>query len=203
MSSPEDAKTLIETIKRHHREIESFYDEYLDNVGNPEAQKRWGTQLMWGIGTYYVAGELALYPIYEKELGEEGKQIVEYGNRNHEFVKSRLKLLESMKIGSEMFNNTLREIMRRLTDHMFVEESQYLPLIEQKIGQGRSHEAAQKFIRARLFDPTKNSPDQHHKHPFASIESLVTAPLEKLRDAFSHFPDEDDPKLPQAAPAKN
>lgn len=71
------------------------------------------------------------------------------------YVKDRLKLIESMTVGSTNYDATLHDIMSHLKEHMVTEETQDFPLLEQKLGMEQSINVAKSFERTKAFVPTR------------------------------------------------
>ncbi|MCL6358431.1 hemerythrin domain-containing protein, partial [Pectobacterium parmentieri] len=152
-SNPSAQHTLLQIITSDHRDIEAFYNEYLKNAGNKDGQTRWANQLTWTIARHSISEELVVYPQFEKHLGDKGRAMAEQDRQDHQFVKDRLKLLEDMEVGSSQYDATLKEIMTELKKHMASEETEDLPLLEQKLGFENSISVAKSFERTKNFVP--------------------------------------------------
>ena len=70
------------------------------------------------------------------------------------------------------------------------EEEEDLPALEKGLGDERSEELARSFGRTKMFVPTRSHPSAPDKPPFETVVGLLTAPLDKIKDAFSKFPKE-------------
>ena len=44
------------------------------------------------------------------------------------------------------------------------------------------------FTRTKHFIPTRSNPSAPDKPPFETAVGMLTAPIDKLRDAFAKFP---------------
>jgi len=61
-----------------------YYDEYVKNQGNPDAQARWARQLTWELARHAVGEEIVVYPLMEKHLGAEGKKLADEDRADHQ-----------------------------------------------------------------------------------------------------------------------
>ncbi|KAG6897782.1 hypothetical protein C0992_011195 [Termitomyces sp. T32_za158] len=184
-------QTLIQAIKEDHREINDYYDQFVQASGNPDAQERWARQLTWEVARHAVGEEIVVYPLMEKCLGKEGVELADKDRADHTTVKKQLYELESLTPGSEGHANLLQSIITTLRKHIEDEEKNDLPKLESAIGEDGSVEAASKFMRTKQFVPTRAHPSAPDKPPFETFAGFLAAPLDKLKDAFSKFPTEE------------
>ncbi|KAJ2933031.1 hypothetical protein H1R20_g4060, partial [Candolleomyces eurysporus] len=184
-------QTLLNAIKRDHREILAFYTEYKAAAGNLDQQERWANQLTWEIARHSIGEELVVYPLLEKALGDKGHALAEHDREDHQLVKDGLKKMEGLKVGSVEFDSTLKTIMDNLEEHIQTEEEQDFPQLETAIGLEKSVETAKSFERTKMFVPTRSHPSAPSKPPFETLVGLLAAPVDKLKDAFSKFPTEE------------
>lgn len=63
--------------------------------------------------------------------------------------------MESMSAGTEAYNKIITDVMDHLRKHNDSEENEDLPLLEPKLGQTGSEQAAQKFKTTKKFVPTR------------------------------------------------
>lgn len=77
---------LSETIAKDHRELETYYNEVIQNPGRHDHQQRFGNQFTWELARHSIGEELIVYPAFEKYLGVEGKQMAEEDRREHHQV---------------------------------------------------------------------------------------------------------------------
>jgi hypothetical protein len=78
--------------------------------------------------------------------------------------------------------------MADLKQHIEEEEEDHLPKLEQSMDKKSSESLARSFHRTKKFVPTRSHPSAPDKPPFETVVGLLTAPIDKLRDAFSKFP---------------
>ncbi|KAG6848331.1 hypothetical protein H0H93_001134 [Arthromyces matolae] len=167
-----------------------YYDEYVKASGNADAQERWARQLTWEVARHAVGEEIIVYPLMEKHLGEKGLKLADEDRADHQTVKEQLYQLDSLTPGKD-HADLLRSIMDHLHEHNDHEETKDLPLLEPALGKDASVSAAQSFTRTKHFVPTRAHPSAPNKPPFETIVGFLSAPLDKLKDAFAKFPTEE------------
>lgn len=122
-----------------------------------------------------------------------------------------------MQVGTPEYDNALGDIMDHLRVHNDSEENTDLPMLVEKIGNDAAKDAAVRFKRTKKFAPTQfvfsscidlrstytticsPHPSAPNKPPFETFVGLMTAPIDKLRDAFEQFPSDEE----KTAAAKN
>ncbi|KAF9481768.1 HHE domain-containing protein [Pholiota conissans] len=184
--------TLLEAIADDHQEMYSYYDEYVKNAGNAQAQGRWARQFTWEVARHAVGEELVVYPLMEKHLGVKGKQLADNDRADHQKVKELLAQLESYDAGSSEHAALLQSVVELLRPHNDSEEKNDLPLLLKAISADDSAAAARSFKRTKKFAPTRAHPGAPDKPPFETVAGLMTAPIDKLKDLFSTFPTEEE-----------
>jgi len=185
------ARPLTGAIKEDHEEMYEYHDNYQTCAGDADAQERWSRQLFWEVARHAVAEEIVVYPLMEKHLGAKGKELADKDRDDHQSVKEDLAKLENTAAGSSTFNAILDRVMKHLHEHNNNEERDDLPLLESKLGDTGSEEAARDFKRTKHFVPTRAHPSAPNKPPYETLAGFLALPIDKLKDAFSKFPDDD------------
>lgn len=65
-------------------------------------------------------------------------------------------------------------------------------VLEQALSKEDSENMHKSFQRSKMFAPTRSHPSAPDKPPFENVAGLLAAPIDKLRDMFSKFPDPKD-----------
>jgi hypothetical protein len=86
---------------------------------------------------------------------------------------------------------TIKTLYKDLAQHIKEEEQDDLPKLEEALAEGDSRALANSFERTKKFVPTRSHPNAPDKPPFETAIGLMTAPLDKLMDAFRKFPQDD------------
>lgn len=75
-----------------------------------------------------------------------------------QYVKDRLKAIESMEVMSDKHIATLKDVMSRLKDHMKEEEEHDFVKLEEKLSDADSATIAKSFERTKIIVPTRPHP---------------------------------------------
>ncbi|PPR04198.1 hypothetical protein CVT24_010746 [Panaeolus cyanescens] len=157
MASATRQTTLREAIADDHQLMYNLYNAYVSNTGNLKEQSKWSNQLVWEIARHATGEEIVVYPLFEKHLGEEGKQMADHDRSDHQQVKNSLSELENLQPGSSEHASLLKTIMETLRSHNESEEQNDLPALEKAMGSQASISSANKFKRTKHFVPTRMS----------------------------------------------
>ena len=99
-----------------------------------------------------------------------------------------------MKSTDPDYITQLERIWRPLFKHIRGEEERELPYLETyletmlKDGGKESRELAKGFYRTKKFVPTRSHPRVGEHPPFETVLGLLTAPFDRVADAFRKFP---------------
>jgi len=186
------SKTLLQAVTEDHQEIYTYYNEYLGNAHDSEAQGRWARQLTWELTRHAVGEEIIIFPLMEKHLGDQGKKLADEDRKDHQYIKERLYRLDELTPGTSEHASLLKDIMEHLKPHNDSEEQRDLPLLELALGLNNSEIAAASFTRTKKFVPTRSHPNAPNKPPFETFVALMEAPIDKLKDVFASFPSDEE-----------
>lgn len=179
--------TISDAITKDHRELEQYYNEVIGST-DPDHQQRYGNQFTWELARHSVGEELLLYPAFEKRLGSQGKSMAEADRKDHHRVKKLLKEFQNMEATDSNYVPKLKEIWGPLSVHMKEEEEQDLPALEKALWEGESRSLSDNFGMTKGFLPTRSHPSAGEHPPFETVMGLMTAPMDKIADAFRKFP---------------
>lgn len=185
-SSKLDNKTVSDAIKTDHRELEAYYNEIM-NAKDAETATKWQNQFVWELARHSIAEELVVYPAMEKHLGQEGKALADKDRAEHNQLKLSLAKFQKLNATDPSFKTTLEVLYKDLKGHIAEEEEHDLPKLEAAI-KSDTEKMAASFERTKMFVPTRSHPSAPDKPPFETVVGLMTAPLDKLLDAFHKFP---------------
>ena len=131
------------------------YEQYKKATGDADAQGRWARQLIWEVARHAIGEELVVYPLMEKHLGIQGKQLADEDRAQHQDVKNLLYKIESVKVGTAEHAAILKEVMDHLRPHNDSEEQNDLPLLQKAMAAQDIEAAAKSFTRTKKFVPTR------------------------------------------------
>ncbi|KAG0240613.1 hypothetical protein BGW41_006794 [Actinomortierella wolfii] len=180
---------VSDSVIQDHRELEEYYNNIL-NAQSEDEKTRWQNQFTWELARHSVGEELVIYPAMEKLLPN-GKELADKDRKEHQEAKEQLYEFQKMKATDPNFENTLKGLWSDLTKHIKDEEQIDLVQLENALDAEESAKMARSFHLTKKFVPTRSHPSAPDKPPFETVVGLLSAPLDKLRDAFSRFPTEE------------
>jgi hypothetical protein len=190
--SSQSSRALLDAVAEDHQEMYTYYEQYEKTAGDADAQGRWARQLIWEVARHAVGEELVVYPLMEKHLGTQGKQLADEDRAQHQDVKNLLYKIESVQVGTPEHASILKQVMDHLRPHNDSEEQNDLPLLQKAMAAEDIEAAAKSFTRTKKFVPTRSHPSAPNKPPFESLAGLMAAPMDKLKDAFASFPSDEE-----------
>ena len=180
---------VIDEILEDHRELEEYYGKFKAAQSVDEAHKYFH-QFVWENSRHAVSEEIVVYPMMEA-VGERGKKLVEESLEGHRRLKTMLHELENEKDEAKfgaLFDATYKE----LQDHLKIEEGEDLPFIKENISLEERQKAAKRFTLGKKLAPTRPHPGIPDKPVALQMAlGLLITPIDKLRDAFTEFPDKE------------
>jgi len=180
---------ISDAIKKDHREIETYYTEII-NAKDDDHATRYQNQFTWELARHSIGEELVVYPSFEKNLGQKGKDMAEKDRQEHQVVKEKLRKFQSMKPKDPDFIPTLKSLMEDLKQHIKEEETEDLPALDKTLDATDDESMAKSFGRTKAFVPSRSHPSAPAKPPFETVVGLMTAPIDHLGDMLRKFPDQ-------------
>ncbi|XP_002981476.2 uncharacterized hemerythrin-like protein C869.06c [Selaginella moellendorffii] len=180
---------IIERVKKDHEELDDYYKHYKKSLkdGDGEAALKWFNQFVWEICRHSVSEELVLYPMMET-MGDRGKKLADKSREDHHKVKEMLAEMESMSDAKEM-EPKMDKLMEELREHIKLEESEDLALVEKEVGLGARETAGATFALGKSIAPTRPHTMVPEKPVVVEAAlGLLATPMDKLRDMFTSFP---------------
>ncbi|PTB62057.1 hypothetical protein BBK36DRAFT_1172899 [Trichoderma citrinoviride] len=177
---------ISDAIVKDHRELEDYYNRITQSKDLDE-QTRYQNQFVWELARHSISEELVVYPVFEKSLIN-GQQIAQKDREEHQKVKEKLYEFQKLSAKDPDFIPTLKSLYTDLKQHIREEEEEDLPKLEQAVSGDESRQLAKSFQRTKKFVPTHSHPSAPGKPPFETVVGLLSAPLDKLMDAFKKFP---------------
>ncbi|KAJ5373906.1 hypothetical protein N7517_005912 [Penicillium concentricum] len=178
---------ISETIRKDHREIESYFGTIISST-DPDEQARFQNLFTWELARHSIGEELVVYPLFEKMLSD-GVQMANKDRNEHLEVKKQLKAFQNMTPSDIRFLPAIRELMDNLSKHIKEEELTDLPKLEEALSQEDSESYAKSFSRTKMFVPSRSHPSAPDKPPYETAVGLLMAPIDHLADLFRKWPD--------------
>ncbi|KAI2776153.1 hypothetical protein F4815DRAFT_485334 [Daldinia loculata] len=178
---------ISQAIQQDHSELEDYYNRIVSSK-DPDEQRRFQNIFIWELSRHSIAEELVVYPTLEKAIPD-GAHRADKDREEHQKVKEQLYEFQKLRPEDHSFLPTLEALFKDLKRHIKEEEEQDLVKLEDALGLTQSKELCQKFEKTKLFTPTRSHPSSPNKPPFETVVSFMTAPIDKIRDLFTKFPD--------------
>ncbi|KAI8938212.1 hypothetical protein NX059_005873 [Plenodomus lindquistii] len=186
--------SISEAIIKDHRELETNYNEIINNSDDTDHIERYGNQFTWELARHSVAEELLVYPAMEKYMGEKGKQHAESDRKQHHQVKILLKDFQNMRATDPQYIPKLKQLWTVLSQHIKEEEKDDLPALENALSlsedRGYSESLAKDFERTKAFVPSRSHPAAGENPWFEGPMGMLAAPIDRIADIFRKFPND-------------
>jgi len=184
--------TISEAITKDHRELETYYNEVVNNTDDIDHQERYGNQFTWELARHSVAEELLVYPAFEQYMGAEGVARADADRKQHHKVKELLKDFQNTSAKSSDYVPKLKKLWAVLKEHIGEEESDDLPKLEKAMREADhdSRELAKNFGRTKAFVPSRSHPAAGENPYFEGPMGMLAAPIDHIADLFRKFPDD-------------
>ncbi|KAI2619271.1 HHE domain protein [Hypoxylon sp. NC1633] len=178
---------ISQAIEQDHDELRDYYSRIVSS-NDHDVQRRFQNAFIWELARHSIAEELVVYPSMEKVIPD-GMQRADHDRAEHQKVKKQLYEFQKLRPGDQKFLPTLEGLFQDLKHHMKEEEEEDLVKLESALGLTRSKELCHKFEKTKWFSPTRSHPSAPDKPPFETVVAFMTAPIDKIRDLFTKFPD--------------
>lgn len=184
-----ESSDIISQILQDHRELEDYFANYKAAKTEEEGYK-WFNQFVWEISRHSVAEELVMYNLLEG-LGDKGKELSQKSREDHRQLKQDLEDLRHEK-DPQKFDTKFELVFKELQEHLKLEEGQDLIYLKEKMSQEDLIKAGKTFSLKKKLAPTRPHPNVPDKPTALELAiGLMAAPIDKLRDVFTDFPDKE------------
>ena len=78
----ENQRSISEAIGADHGVIDQ-YAENIKTANTLQEKIEWRNQFTWALARHAVSEELTLYPVMEKKMGQEGKELADVDREQH------------------------------------------------------------------------------------------------------------------------
>lgn len=177
-------------IVEDHNEIRALINKFFNTSDRTEAM-RWYNQFVWNLARHSHAEELILYPFWRKDLAN-GEDIVKESIEDHQKVKKMLVDIQSINPLDDQFRKRVETMWSSLLKHIEEEEKVYLSQMKHQIPYDNRVSYGKSFENRKFIVPTRPHLSAPENLPtLESAMGLFLAPIDKLRDLFTSYPDQD------------
>jgi len=183
-------RSILKEALKDHNDIKSYFKEYTKfrSNGQYDEAKKWYHQWAWEVARHSVAEEIVIYPFMEKKLNP---SLSSKNRSQHQEVKEQISRLESLTFEGQEFDAVINETMKALTEHMKLEEQDEFPELERVASPEEIDSLSQTFEHRKRIVPTRAHPNAPDTPPLETVVGLLAAPLDKFRDMFRDFPNQE------------
>ncbi|RYP27558.1 hypothetical protein DL767_007628 [Monosporascus sp. MG133] len=185
---------VSQAIQEDHQQLEYYYNKIVNSKDQDE-QKRYQNAFVWELARHSIAEELVVYPVLERDVSDGGDR-AQKDREQHQEVKEKLYTFQKLSPSDSDFIPTIKSLWQTLSQHIKEEEQEDLVKLEEALSTSQSKELSRAFEKTKSFTPTRSHPSSPDKPPFETVVGLMTAPIDKLRDLFRKFPDDDKAQNP-------
>ncbi|KZO91563.1 hypothetical protein CALVIDRAFT_568128 [Calocera viscosa TUFC12733] len=183
--------TIKAAIVDDHQELAEYHSKY--TTSPPPEQQKWANQYMWELARHTVAEELVLYPAFERHLGALGKEVTARERGEHQVQKELQYRLERMGHGHAEYNQVFDRLQQDLAEHV-IEEEATIDKLEAVLSKAENEALTQSLEQTKKFVPTRAHPGTAQAPPFETVEALLLAPVDHLKDLFASWPTKEEKK---------
>jgi len=109
----------------------------------------------------------------------------------HQGQKELQYKLERMGVEDPDYATVFDKLQDDLATHV-IEEEATIDKLEAVLPKEENESIAQSIERTKAFVPTRAHPGTHQGPPFETVEALLLAPIDHLKDLFTTFPSKED-----------
>jgi hemerythrin-like domain-containing protein len=119
----------IEMLKADHQRVRDLFQQY-EREGDPDSKRAVAAQVFVELETHAQLEEMVFYPAVAEETEEEGQQLVEEAQQEHQTVKELIAALRELEPDTQAFAATFHELQQHVAHHVAEEEQEMFPLAE-------------------------------------------------------------------------
>ena len=139
-----EASSAIEQLKRDHREVESYFEQYED-LTDDDAKAELAEKICKALKVHMQIEEEIFYPQARKATGDE--DLLDEALVEHAGAKHLIEEIESMEPGEDLYDAKIRVLSEQIKHHVEEEEGELFPELERSkidVGQVGKEMAARK-----------------------------------------------------------
>lgn len=187
MGTPTKTQDMIDILVKDHREVEDLFQELESPGTDPQRRADLSSAAIAELVRHSVAEEEYLYPV-TREVLSDGDQIADKEIEDHSEAERAMKRLEKMNPTEAEFDQTVRELISEVREHIEDEEGNLFPRLRQACSQEQLAELGAKIDRAKKMAPTRPHPSAPDTPPANKLLAPGAGMVDRLRDALSNRP---------------
>jgi general stress protein YciG len=127
--------TATEILRADHERVKGLFHDY-DTADDEDLDTRRSIAhtVFRELEVHAKIEEDIFYPAIRKRLGDQGEELVDEAVEEHSTVKELIEELRTMSPEDEDYNDKFQDVIDNVLHHAEEEESEMLPLAEEKMG---------------------------------------------------------------------
>lgn len=130
----------------------------------------------------------------EQYLREEGQAWVAEDRKDTQHFKESTHAFDTMSLDNPHREKLLDILWADFIAHARKEEDVQLSKLDSVLGNEKSSRLARMFEKTKRLTATRPHPGSPNELPWATASAFMAAPIDKVRDMFRLFPDEEEVK---------
>lgn len=181
--SESQTKNALDVLKHDHVLIRELYQR-ARAARDSEEKQRWANEFIRSVSVHDGIELTVLYEAVEKYL-QNGKVIADHAREDHAKVRANLYELSQKKMDDSSFPLLLETIMKELETHIDDEENNFVPKLQQTVGEEKMRDIGRSLESHRKLAPTRPHPAAPDKGLGVKAASMMSAPTDRAMDAMA------------------
>jgi general stress protein YciG len=146
----EGRQTATDLLRTDHERVKGLFHDYeMVETEELDQKKAIAEKAFMELEIHSKIEEEIFYPAVREQAGDQGRELVDEGVEEHDAVKTLIEELRGMSIGEEEYDDKFQDLIDNVLHHAEEEESEMLPLAEDKMGDALHHLGAEMAERKR------------------------------------------------------
>jgi general stress protein YciG/hemerythrin-like domain-containing protein len=135
MASPESSETATDLLRADHERVKGLFHDYESAEDEElELKKAIAEKVFVELDVHSKIEEEIFYPAAREQAGGQGEELVNESLEEHDAVKGLIEELRGMAPQGQDYENKFQDLIDNVLHHAEEEESELLPLAEEKMG---------------------------------------------------------------------
>ncbi len=179
----------LQLLKKDHRTVEKLFKDFErhgERAGN--AKRKTVDAIIRELSIHAAIEEAAFYPAIRRKAAEAGSgetdhEILE-SLEEHHIVKWTLSELQKMSPSDERFDAKVTVLIESVRHHVRDEEKELFPEVRELFDRKELRDLGRQLETAKGMAPTRPHPRAPDQPPFNVVSDIVSAVVDRGRDAL-------------------
>jgi len=128
------AQNATDLLRADHDKVDALFQQYEMANGEAREKQALGEQICMELEVHSKLEEEIFYPAVRAKAGEEEKERVAEGLKEHDKIKGLIGQLKGLSSEQAIYDSIVRQLKECVTHHVQEEESEMLPQAEEQFG---------------------------------------------------------------------